>query len=250
MTDPTAVVFAALEGLQGTAHHLPPGTRQAVAEHLARVLPAVPSAAAPPTQAALLGRIAGAVRSVLPMSSSLTHDVVADAVLAVLPAPVDRAAVRAAALREAADFYERVLEQSLDPGSDPRYCTAVRDIVMGLRRRAAEEQPAETQAPCGRLASIPSPCSAGDHCCEGRFTAEELAAAQADVDELNALFPDDEPADLPAVGEQPDTQTREAQRCPAKHGALGRICKLPLGHTGMHTGSGPNGGAVWDGDAP
>lgn len=50
-TDQTAAVFAALEGLQGTAHHLPPGTRQAVAEHLARVLPAVPSAAAPPTQA-------------------------------------------------------------------------------------------------------------------------------------------------------------------------------------------------------
>jgi hypothetical protein len=57
-------------------------------------------------------------------------------------------------------------------------------------------------------------------------------------------------AERPAATEQPDTQTREAQRCPAKHGALGRICKLPLGHTGMHTGSGPNGGAVWDGDAP
>ncbi|QJT04387.1 hypothetical protein G9272_32230 [Streptomyces asoensis] len=82
-------------------------------------------------------------------------------------------------------------------------------------RRAVERggfKPTEAQAPCGRLASIPSPCSAGDHCCEGRFTAEELAAAQADVDELNALFPDEPTDERPAVGEQPDTQTREADR--------------------------------------
>jgi hypothetical protein len=45
-------------------------------------------------------------------------------------------------------------------------------------------------------------------------------------------------------------QPKEARPCPAKHGALGRICELPDGHAGMHTGSGPNGGAVWDGDAP
>ncbi|MER6492651.1 hypothetical protein [Streptomyces griseorubiginosus] len=51
--------------------------------------------------------------------------------------------------------------------------------------------------------------------------------------------------------EQPSaTADTEAKRCPAKHGALGRICELPLGHTGMHTGSGLNGSAVWDGDAP
>lgn len=41
-----------------------------------------------------------------------------------------------------------------------------------------------------------------------------------------------------------------APRCPAKHGALGRICELPKGHAGMHTGSGESGAAVWDGDAP
>ncbi|MDH6448236.1 hypothetical protein M2155_000644 [Streptomyces sp. SAI-119] len=67
--------------------------------------------------------------------------VYAAAVLAVLPPPADRAAV----LREAADFYERVLSESLDPNSDPRYCTAVRDMVMGLRRRADETAAAETQ---------------------------------------------------------------------------------------------------------
>jgi hypothetical protein len=38
-------------------------------------------------------------------------------------------------------------------------------------------------------------------------------------------------------------------RCPAAHGGLGRICELPAGHSGMHTGDGPNGGAVWEGDA-
>lgn len=52
----------------------------------------------------------------------------------------------AAALRAAADFYERVLNESLDPNSDPRYCTAVRDIVMELRRRADETAAAKTQA--------------------------------------------------------------------------------------------------------
>jgi hypothetical protein len=52
--------------------------------------------------------------------------------------------------------------------------------------------------------------------------------------------------DEPAV----DARQDGAQRCPAKHGALGRICELPSGHPGMHTGSGANGSAVWDGDAP
>jgi hypothetical protein len=51
---------------------------------------------------------------------------------------VDESDAGATALRAAADFYERVLNESLDPDSDPRYCTAVRDIVMGLRRRADE----------------------------------------------------------------------------------------------------------------
>ncbi|MFG3085090.1 hypothetical protein [Streptomyces parvulus] len=55
-----------------------------------------------------------------------------------------------------------------------------------------------------------------------------------------------EAEDEPAAGARQDG----AQTCPAKHGALGRICELRDGHTGMHTGSGPNGAAVWDGDAP
>jgi endogenous inhibitor of DNA gyrase (YacG/DUF329 family) len=55
----------------------------------------------------------------------------------------------AAALRAAADFYERVLNESLDPDSDPRYCTAVRDVVMGLRRRA-DETAGKSCAHCGQ----------------------------------------------------------------------------------------------------
>lgn len=34
--------------------------------------------------------------------------------------------------------------------------------------------------------------------------------------------------------------------CPSKHPALGRICELPEGHGGMHTGAGAHGGAVWE----
>ncbi|MCL7377441.1 hypothetical protein [Streptomyces sp. 35G-GA-8] len=45
---------------------------------------------------------------------------------------------RATVLRERADFYEGVLRDSLDLEHDPRYCTAIRDIVLGLRRLAAE----------------------------------------------------------------------------------------------------------------
>ena len=41
-----------------------------------------------------------------------------------------------------------------------------------------------------------------------------------------------------------------ANRCPAKHGALGRICERPKGHTGMHSGENEHGqGANWHGDA-
>ncbi|WP_331728785.1 hypothetical protein OG693_39400 (plasmid) [Streptomyces sp. NBC_01259] len=67
---------------------------------------------------------------------------VADAVLAVLPAPVDRAAV----LRERAAFLDGVLRDAADPGSDPRYWSAISDVVMGLRRLADEAQQPETEA--------------------------------------------------------------------------------------------------------
>ncbi|MEU3976862.1 hypothetical protein [Streptomyces bacillaris] len=50
------------------------------------------------------------------------------------PAPADRAAI----LRERADFYDQWLRDSASPGSDPRYCQAVHDIALGLRRLAGE----------------------------------------------------------------------------------------------------------------
>ena len=61
----------------------------------------------------------------------------ADAVLAVLPEPVDRATV----LREAAGRYEEILANA-DTGQDPRYWTAVRDITLGLRAMADEAEQA------------------------------------------------------------------------------------------------------------
>jgi hypothetical protein len=68
--------------------------------------------------------------------------------------------------------------------------------------------------------------------------------------DLNSAF---EPCSQEPVSTQPANLDPELaallNSCPAAHGTLGRICELPAGHPGMHTGSGPNGGAVWDGDA-
>lgn len=47
-------------------------------------------------------------------------------------------ATRATVLSERADFLDGVLRDSLDPDSDPRYCTAIHDVILGLRRLAAE----------------------------------------------------------------------------------------------------------------
>jgi hypothetical protein len=105
---------------------------------------------------------------------------VADAVLA---APADLAAD---ALREAADFYDQVLkDMGTDVGCDPRYWTAIRDVVLGLRRRAddlpelrrlADETPAATdEAPC----SDPIECSHEGALGEAEAEAErQLAAVQ------------------------------------------------------------------------
>ncbi|MFD3520467.1 hypothetical protein [Streptomyces sp. NPDC058653] len=51
---------------------------------------------------------------------------------------------RATVLRERADFLESVLRDSLDPDSDPRYCTAIHDVILGLRRLAAETDAARS----------------------------------------------------------------------------------------------------------
>jgi hypothetical protein len=91
-------------------------------------------------------------------------------------APSADQAAGPAALREAAAFYEGVLQQSLDPDSDPRYCTAVRDVVMGLRHRAdAAQQPTSDRCPHGCNVST-CPCLA----CEADQPA---AVSQPDKEE-------------------------------------------------------------------
>ena len=69
-------------------------------EDVETLLAASSAGVAPATdQTALRERVAEAVKSVLPMSSSLAREVVADAVLSVLPASVDRADALASRIR-------------------------------------------------------------------------------------------------------------------------------------------------------
>lgn len=113
---------------------------------------AAPSATA---QTALRDRIAAAIAQELTPDGKLTQGMravnddpdeghttrmprpteVADAITPVLPASADRAAV----LREAADRYEAILASAAaEHSADPRYYTGVRDVILGLRRMAAE----------------------------------------------------------------------------------------------------------------
>lgn len=140
--DRTSEIYEAIDAFQRT--HRLPGFQHAqirglLAEHLARVLPAVSVVPPATNQTALRDRIRRAVCEAEGFawdSDMLEPDEygdVADAVLAVLPPPVDRAAV----LAEAAARYEEILANA-DTGQDPRYWTAVRDITLGLRAMAAE----------------------------------------------------------------------------------------------------------------
>lgn len=56
----------------------------------------------------------------------------AAAVLAVLPAPADRAAL----LRETADAYDAIINKSTGKEADPRYWSGVHDVAVGLRAMA------------------------------------------------------------------------------------------------------------------
>ncbi|RSN50510.1 hypothetical protein DMH12_24830 [Streptomyces sp. WAC 04229] len=115
---------------------------------------------------------------------------------AVLPATTDQTA-GPAALRGAADFFERTLEHSLDPGSDPRYCTAVRDVVLGLRRKADETQPAETE----RCAHCTHPKGDHDGRADHRANHSPLVAGDPWCHACNA------PCDHTAVGARQATET-------------------------------------------
>ncbi len=183
--------------------------------------------------------------------------------------PTDRAAV----LREAADAAEAL--RQFEPATGARKSAQTSEnvgilrVATELRRLADEEQQQpDVRTPC----SVPNGCDPdGDLCdqheterahaegehafcgvtCEVEFPTEMLRnfiLAKGYPGTAGAL---DELLRRAAAGLLPAEPGKEADlnRCPAKHGALGRICELPTGHSGMHTGSGPNGGAVWDGDA-
>ena len=169
--DRATAIYDALEGMQGTIHHLAPETQKAVAGHLARALVAVP-----PTTADR-DRIADAIRAAAcPGDCGKTEEECAkeriqpfvwhhgrlavvegtpeqfaDAVLAVLPAgSEDTTTTRADALR---DFLWR-LEQSAGDAAAEKFL----DDNPELRRLAAETQ----RTPCG---PVPDQCDADGEPC-------------------------------------------------------------------------------------
>jgi hypothetical protein len=95
-------------------------------------------------------------------------------------APTDRAALLAEAIRRVEDPKERASTVGSGLGWE-----SARDVL----RRMADAVPVsgpggaadETRAPCGRSSAMPTPCSAGDHCCTGPSKAQQPAAvAQPD----------------------------------------------------------------------
>ncbi|MDX2765446.1 hypothetical protein [Streptomyces europaeiscabiei] len=120
----------------------------------------------------------------------------ADAVLAVLPAPADRAAT----LRAAADRYEEILANA-DTGHDPRYWTAVRDITLGLRAIAAEA--ARAGGPSRGAAEAPQPETPDE------APPREPHPTEADLHHALAVFArfHGRDTDAPAVVAQPGKET-------------------------------------------
>jgi hypothetical protein len=118
----------------------------------------------------------------------------ADAVMAVLPERADRATL----LREAADHLARQADELWMPGTKAHTvmhadADELRRLADEASRVAAEEQPAETQWP-------------GERCglCPPGTRTRHLEDHMVQVHGAR-------PTARPAVGEQPDTQTREAR---------------------------------------
>jgi hypothetical protein len=98
---------------------------------------AAPAAATVPASAptdSLRDHIAALFRSAPGQErlGNATPGEIADAVLAVLPEPTDRAAI----LREAADAYDAIIDKSAGKEADPRYWSGVHDVAVGLRAMA------------------------------------------------------------------------------------------------------------------
>lgn len=141
------------------------------------------------------------------------------------PAPADRAAV----LRERADFLEGVLRNTADPSSDPRYWSAIHDVIRGLRQEAdgaaAGVQPPTSEAELTATLVINRSDSYCDGCgkptlpqrthhtdisgwtpkpgggCGARFTATRSDYRGITADELKDVRPDLPPA-APAAPEE------------------------------------------------
>jgi hypothetical protein len=106
----------------------------------------------------------------------------AAAVLAVLPAPADRAAI----LRDAADAYDAIISKSTGKEADPRYWQGVHDVAVGLRA-LADAVPVsgpggaadETQASCPGVETQPNRCSCDCEGCRHNCAAHQPAVEPA-----------------------------------------------------------------------
>ena len=153
MTEPAAALYAAIDAFQ--REHRIPGLQHAqirglLAEHLARVVP-VPPADQTTDRAALRQRIAEVLTGayLTAPDDSAIMEVLADAVLAVLPEPADRAAVlnEAADAVFAMDFDEYVEnDENIDSIREAWDLGTIHGMEL-LRRLAAEAQP--VCAECG-----------------------------------------------------------------------------------------------------
>lgn len=185
----------------------------------------------PETARTLLDRIAEAVRGVLPMSSSLTHDVIADAVLAVLPPSSGRAALLHEAIARVEDPEERAKTTvGLGLGWE-----SARDV---LRRMLAETDPRRVAVACPGYETAPNRCQCPCEGCTHNCAAHQPAAEEQPAETPWGVCPDCRAAagpdcdclppteeQRPVVVEQPDTQ--ETRRCICGDGG---DCFVPLGH--------------------
>ncbi|MEU9310907.1 hypothetical protein [Streptomyces sp. NPDC048256] len=135
---------------------------------------------------ALTERITKAVQGVLPMSSSLACEVVADAVLAVLPAPADRASVlrdaetalRTEAKRLTCEFNDSDILHEDGPAATVATWKRAADLLRRLAAEPAADTPDQTQDGhvckpgastyfCPTSGQTESDCHGGfDQCCD------------------------------------------------------------------------------------
>ncbi|MGW1468470.1 hypothetical protein ACWCPT_29510 [Streptomyces sp. NPDC002308] len=110
----------------------------------------------------------------------------ADAVLAVLPVAADQAAVlrEAAASVESGDveFNGETARAALVNGGESALLAYALLAVGARLRRLADE--AQQPAPCGRSAAMRTPCSAGDHCCQGPVAEQEPTQLRWGLDDV------------------------------------------------------------------